>query len=148
MERRGSNVAIRCCNHGQLVPRHKQVPLLKQVISTSGNTRYYPYLVYPTVSLVSSSQTLLPILGFLVYARNGEMLGLRMAMFYWMYLMVESGRAFSKLKGIPFFTEKNSLGLMLNLDWFQPFKHRKYSIGVIYLAIMNLPRAIRFKEKT
>ena len=44
MEKRGSNVAIRCCNHCQLVPRRKQVPLLKQVVSTSGNTRYYPYL--------------------------------------------------------------------------------------------------------
>ena len=36
---------------------------------------------------------------------------------------------------------------MLNIDWFQPYKHRIYSIGVIYLAIMNLPRAIRFKRE-
>lgn len=32
---------------------------------------------------------------------------------------------------------------MLNIE----FKHRVYSIGVIYLAIMNLPRAIRFKRE-
>ena len=29
----------------------------------------------------------------------------------------------------------------------QPFKHRIYSVGVIYLAIMNLPRNIRFKRE-
>ena len=36
---------------------------------------------------------------------------------------------------------------MLNIDWFQPFKHRVYSIGVMYLAIMNLPRSVRFKRE-
>ena len=34
---------------------------------------------------------------------------------------------------------------MLNIDWFQPFKHRTYSVGVMYLVFMNLPRNIRFK---
>ena len=37
-------------------------------------------------------------------------------------------------------------GLMLNVDWFQPFKRRSdYSVGVIYFVIMNLPRSERFK---
>ena len=35
---------------------------------------------------------------------------------------------------------------MLNFDFFQPMKHRKdYSVGVFYLALLNLPRAERFK---
>ena len=34
------------------------------------------------------------------------------------------------------------LGLMLNLDWFQPYGSTVYSIGVIYAAICNLPRDI------
>ena len=34
---------------------------------------------------------------------------------------------------------------MVNVDWFQPFKHCKYSVGVIYVVLMNLPREIRFK---
>ena len=37
------------------------------------------------------------------------------------------------------------LGLLLNVDWFQPFKHSTYSVGAIYLTIMNLPRSVRFK---
>ena len=39
------------------------------------------------------------------------------------------------------------LGLMLNLDWFQPYDGTIYSIGVIYAAICNLPRDIRFKRE-
>ena len=36
---------------------------------------------------------------------------------------------------------------MLNIDWFQPFKHRVYSVGFMYLVFMNLPRSIRFKRE-
>ncbi len=36
---------------------------------------------------------------------------------------------------------------MLNIDWFQPFTHTIYSVGVIYLTIMNLPRQIRTKRE-
>ncbi|GET64913.1 uncharacterized protein LOC114460739 [Rhizophagus irregularis DAOM 181602=DAOM 197198] len=39
------------------------------------------------------------------------------------------------------------LGLMINLDWFQPYDGTFYSIGVIYAAICNLPRNIRFKRE-
>lgn len=46
-----------------------------------------------------------------------------------------------------FFTSKRNYGIMLNIDWFQPFKHTNYSVGAIYLTILNLPRIERFKEK-
>lgn len=36
---------------------------------------------------------------------------------------------------------------MLNCDWFQPFDLSTYSVGVLYLVILNLPRAIRFKPE-
>ena len=47
-----------------------------------------------------------------------------------------------------FLSDKNTIGLMMNTDWFQPFKHRQYSIGVVYLVIMNLPQTVHYKEKT
>ena len=50
-------------------------------------------------------------------------------------------------EGESFLASKNSIGVMLNIDWFQPFKHRQYSVGVLYLAVMNLPRAIRYKRE-
>jgi hypothetical protein len=39
------------------------------------------------------------------------------------------------------------LGLMFNLDWFQPYDGVIHSTGVIYAAICNLPRDIRFKRE-
>lgn len=39
----------------------------------------------------------------------------------------------------------NLLG-MINVDWFQPFKHSPYSLGAIYMVTLNLPRNVRFKE--
>ena len=36
---------------------------------------------------------------------------------------------------------------MLNLDWFQPYEGTVYSTGVIYAAICNLSRDIRFKQE-
>ena len=38
----------------------------------------------------------------------------------------------------------NILGLLVNIDWFQPFKHLSYSVGVIYAVLVNLPRKIRY----
>ena len=37
---------------------------------------------------------------------------------------------------------------MLNVDWFQPYKHlASYSVGAIYLIIMNLQRSEKFKRE-
>ena len=40
----------------------------------------------------------------------------------------------------------NLLG-MINVDWFQPYKHSPYSLGAIYMVTLNLPRRERFKEE-
>lgn len=42
-------------------------------------------------------------------------------------------------------TRYNLYGI-LNLDWFQPMDHTPHSVGAIYMVILNLPRAERFKE--
>ena len=34
----------------------------------------------------------------------------------------------------------------MNIDWFQPFKHISYSVGVIYAVVLNLPRNVRYKD--
>lgn len=49
-----------------------------------------------------------------------------------------------------FFTPEladSNLGIMINLDWFQPFDRTIYSTGVIYGVICNLPREIRFRQE-
>lgn len=49
--------------------------------------------------------------------------------------------------GVPFLSEPYTYGLMLNIDWFKPCKHTEYSMGAIYLTIMNLPRQLRFRQE-
>lgn len=41
----------------------------------------------------------------------------------------------------------NILGLLINVDWFQPYKHVSYSVGVIYAVVTNLPRCLRYKNE-
>lgn len=51
------------------------------------------------------------------------------------------------VNGEPFLALPNNFALMLNVDWFQPFKDAPYSVGALYLVILNLPREDRFKEE-
>jgi hypothetical protein len=44
-------------------------------------------------------------------------------------------------------TADSNLGIMINLDWFQPFESSAYSSGVLYGVICNLPREVRFKRE-
>ena len=44
---------------------------------------------------------------------------------------------------VDFLSAPSSLLLCLNVDWFQPFQHVTYSVGAIYLSILNLPRSKR-----
>lgn len=39
------------------------------------------------------------------------------------------------------------MALMMNIDWYQPYKFSEYSVGVIYMVVLNLPREERFKEE-
>ena len=41
----------------------------------------------------------------------------------------------------------HNIGLLLNCDWFQPYKHSQYSVGVLYLFILNLPSSLHFKPE-
>lgn len=38
-----------------------------------------------------------------------------------------------------FFNEERNYAVMLNIDWFQRFKYTNYSVGAIYMTILNLP---------
>ncbi|CAB4439269.1 unnamed protein product [Rhizophagus irregularis] len=44
-------------------------------------------------------------------------------------------------------TADSNFGIMINLNWFQPFNSSAYSSGVIYGVICNLSRDIRFKRE-
>lgn len=46
-----------------------------------------------------------------------------------------------------FLTQEGNYALMLNVNWFQPFKHTNYSVGAIYISFLNLPTEERFKRE-
>lgn len=54
-------------------------------------------------------------------------------------------KSFKDADGSSYFNDPRNLGVMLNVDWFDPFKRIEYSLGVIYLVLINLPRSHRFK---
>ena len=56
-------------------------------------------------------------------------------------------RDFQSVDDIPFLSGPCNIGLMLNIDWFQPYSHCQYSVGAVYLSLMNLPRHLRFKTE-
>ena len=60
-------------------------------------------------------------------------------------MMERFGVTFNLLMVDHFLCNPNNLCLKLNLDWFNPFKHVQYSVGVIYFVIENLPRTDRYK---
>ena len=60
----------------------------------------------------------------------------------------EVWKKFSDPEKMDFLNHPGRICLMLNVDWFQPYKHiQTNSIGAIYAVIMNLPRRLRFKKE-
>ena len=47
----------------------------------------------------------------------------------------------------PFLSNKNNLGLLINVDWFKPFKRSEYKVAALMLTVLNLPRQERFRKK-
>jgi hypothetical protein len=56
-------------------------------------------------------------------------------------------RDFQTFNGSSFLASPRNYGFMLNVDWMQPFDHTPYSVGVLYLVLMNLSRSERFKRQ-
>ena len=54
---------------------------------------------------------------------------------------------FQYIDNVPFLAVPHNLALMINIDWFSPFKHSPYSVCAIYIVVTNLPRSERFKKE-
>ena len=48
-------------------------------------------------------------------------------------------KSFLSWKGKPFLEEQHCFVALINVDWFQPYKHLTYSVGVIYLSWFTSP---------
>ena len=60
---------------------------------------------------------------------------------------VYDGKVWKDLEQTGFFDSPYNLAVTLNVDWFQPYKRVKDSVGALYLCIANLPRSLRYKQE-
>lgn len=142
LEMQGTQLCSKIC-----IECMSSAKLLKPVITSSGSRKFYPYMIFPYASLISSLESLFCQPGFynncMSWCHDYNEHSTNITDVYdgsiW--------RDHLRYKGHPLLGKGNTIALFLNIDWFQPFKHRVYSIGVIYLAILNLPRVVRFKRE-
>ena len=144
VERQGLRTKAKVCS--TLLGQSKQTckgVLLKTVELVSGRTIFYPLLTYCYLNLQVSLQSLLLDPTFTSQTalwktrQPDECLK-----------DVYDGRIWKKfldLEGDPFLNDDHAYAFMINVDWFQPYKHLNYSVGAIYLSVFNLPRQSRYK---
>ena len=124
----------------------RQNLLIELILQNKGETKLYPYKTYCYYPLHKSLPRILLRKNYLELCEK------------WRDRTVPEGmlsdiydglvwKEFLNYKGQPFLSQPHNLALMLNCDWFQPFKHTQYSVGVLYLTILNLPRSMRFKPE-
>ena len=117
---------------------------MKEVFNMKGSKKLlYPYKVYCSRSIKTSVEDMLKRPGFkeLLHQgpnelKNGTLIDVCDGMIY---------KSVTDNNGKPFFQDKRNIGVMFNVDWFNPFKRTEYSLGVMYLVLLNLPRSERFK---
>lgn len=149
---RGKRVSKKCSyvqypHHRQHFRRTKcNEPLLKEVSLKSGETKLYPIKVYCYNSVIYSLRHFLQRPGFAAKCElwrgrdipNGFLADIFDGKIWkeWQYVNEQ-----------PYLASPRNFAFMLNVDWFQPFKHSVYSVGALYMVLMNLPRAERFKPE-
>ena len=106
----------------------------------------YPYLTYCYLSIKNSLQSLLLRPSFLEDCEKWRTSIIQHNTLQDVY----DGKIWSEFQvydGRPFLSNPLSFAFTINLDWFRPFKHSNFSIGAIYMTIMNLPRNLRNKPE-
>lgn len=133
-------------NHPQQCRRKKCDTELMKKVKVGKKYRLIPRKNYVYYNIIASIKRLVSIPGFLELCEEWRE---RRVPAGWL-TDVYDGRLWKewmRVQEVPFLEVPGNLVLMLNLDWFQPFKHTPYSVGVIYLVVQNLPRRLRFKPE-
>ena len=137
-------------------PNHRQqwrrrscgAQLLKEVTLKCGSKKLYPHKVYCCTSIIESLRVLVKRLDFTAHCELWRQREVRsVAQVVCDVFDGRIWRDFQNFNDVPFLASPQNYAFMLNVDWMQPFKHTIYSVGVMYLVLMNLPRSERFKPK-
>lgn len=116
-------------------------------MTSCGNKRFYPYSIHPYCFLISVLQSFFKRPSFFDQCCKGMSIPSSDPSILTGTYSGSVLRAFIQYNGQSFLSEDNCIVFMLNVDWFQQFKHRNYAIRVLYLVFMNLPRDITFKRE-
>ena len=133
------------------MPRFRQpcdTGLMKRVKCSGAreSTILYPRSVYCYQSLIQSLQFLLNRCDFLEKCEKWKSL----EVIDGVYKDIYDGniwKEFQNFNGLPFLSVPYNFGFILNVDWFQPYRHTRYSLGAMYIALLNLPRHERYLQE-
>lgn len=135
-------------------PRHPQQrfrtpcnePLLREVLLSKGKRALRPFKQFCYHSVIDSLKHLVQQPGILEQLNTWRTRRVGQGILNDVY-DGKIWKDFQNVDGAPFLSDENNvcLGLIMNVDWFQPFDATNYSVGVIYLSVLNLPREIRYK---
>ncbi len=151
----GVTPAVMKCRHVEFPnsSRHRlqlcQAPLSQQAKSLDGSITNRPELIYPFSGIKNQLTTMFRRPGFESSLRHWA----NRSNFDNILTDIYDGKVWKTFKdddSTIFFRGEvadSHLGLMLNLDWFQPYDGTMHSTGAIYAAICNLPRDIRFRRE-
>lgn len=149
----GRNKKPKTCSYVAF-PNHRQQALrlpcasrlLAEITLKSGTIKYYPRKYYCYKSVAESLALLASRENFL---KNCELWRLRKVPLSTLCDIYDGQiwKDFQYIDGVPFLSAPHNLALMLNIDWFRPYKHTPYSVGVIYMVVTNLPRSMRFRKE-
>ena len=121
--------------------------LLKTVELSTGKKILYPFLTYCYLGLLCGLQQLLSKPDFVTLSEQWRFRENHDSVLH----DVHDGKVWSEFQivdGQPFLSQPLTFGMMINVDWFLPYKHVKsYHVGAIYLVVMNLPRHLRFRRE-
>ena len=148
VERNGTNkISRKCWNRQQIAYSHPCNQVLLQTVELlGGNKILRPFKIFCYCNLLISLRHLLQQQSFISNIENWRNRPIVHDTFQdiydgWIW------KEFMHVEGRPFLAGPYFLALAMNIDWFQPFKWREYSVGVMYLTVMNLPYHIRFKRE-
>ena len=141
----------RLCNH-ICYPNHRLQHMRKQCkelllkdVGEAGVSKFVPFKTYCYKSIKSSLETFVNREDFEDKCESWRYRHTQENVLHDIY----DGMIWKDFNGrkYNFLTEEGNYGLMLNVDWFQPFKHTCHSVGAIYISFLNLPREERFKRE-
>ena len=142
LEKQGSRQIPKTCSHIGLGQKFEcNNILLKTVELVTKKKIFYPLMTYCYIDLSTSLQQLLKHSKFIEMCQKWRSRKPKVDTLGDVY----DGHVWKSFMSKGFFNDNYSFGFMLNCDWFQPYKHLQYSVGVIYLTILNLPFSVRNK---